>query len=171
VKALFQTPVYGLAMFSLFKSYIPAKLGVDIVYPFKVKMAKLRFFYAVGDELGNWFKANYCLEDVVEGKEPTVVNLKEIMVHFKEFVGAKTGVGAFTTAMIRLCGKRVDGRAGYLSIEINDHITYCRVMFELLNLLMLFLMYLTIFLLIFLMMIKRMQWMLTCKLIPQLENI
>ena len=83
-------------------------------------MAKLRFFDAVGDELGNWFKANYCLEDVVEGKAPTVVNLKEIMVHFKEFVGAKTGVGAFTTAMIRLCGKRVDGRAGYF-VNRNDH--------------------------------------------------
>ena len=83
-------------------------------------MAKLRFFDAVGDELGNWFKANYYLEDVIEGRELTVLNLKVVMLHVKEFAGSKTAVGDFTNAIIRMCGKRVDGSAGYF-INRNDH--------------------------------------------------
>ena len=40
-------------------------------------------------------------------------------------VRLKTGVGAFTTAVIRLCGKRVDGRASHL-VNGNDHAGYDR---------------------------------------------
>jgi hypothetical protein len=120
IKTMFQTPVYGFAMFQLLLSYVPMVLGIDVAYPFNVKMAKLRFFDAVGDELGNWFKANYCLEDVSEGAVLSVLNLKDVMVHFKEFAGSKTAVGAFNNAIIRMCGKRVDGSAGYF-INRNDH--------------------------------------------------
>jgi len=42
------------------------------------------------------------------------------MLHFKEFAGSKTAVGAFNNAIIRMCGKRVDGSAGYF-INRNDH--------------------------------------------------
>jgi hypothetical protein len=91
-----------------------------MMFQCKLKMAKLRFFDAVGDELGNWFKANYSLEDVSEGVALTVLNLKDVMVHFKEFAGSKTAVGAFNNAIIRMCGKRVEGGAGYF-INRNDH--------------------------------------------------
>ena len=42
------------------------------------------------------------------------------MLHLKEFAGSKTAVGAFYNAIIRMCGKRVDGSAGYF-INRNDH--------------------------------------------------
>jgi len=71
IKAMFHTPVYGYAMFQLLLSHVPMVLDTDIAYLFKVMM---RFFDAVGDELGNWSKANYYLEDEIEGRELTVLN-------------------------------------------------------------------------------------------------
>lgn len=89
-------------------------------------MAKLRFFDAVGDELGKWFKAYYYLEDVIEGRESTVLNLKVVML---------TAVGAFNHAIIRMCGKRVDGSAGYF-INRNDNMFLLMILLMLLNLLL-----------------------------------
>jgi hypothetical protein len=123
-KAMFHTPVYGYAMFQLLLSQVPMVLGTDIAYPFKVKMAKLRFFDAVGDELGKWFEAYYYLEDVVEGRELTVLNLKVVML---------TAVGAFNHAIIRMCSKLVDGSAGYFS---NDNMFLLMILLMLLNLLL-----------------------------------
>jgi hypothetical protein len=120
----FHTPVYGYAVFQLLLSQVPMVLGTDIAYPFKVMMAKLRFFDAVGDELGKWFKACYYLEDVVEGRESTVLNLKVVML---------TAVGAFNHAIIRMCSKRVDGSAGYFS---NDNMFLLMILLMLLNLLL-----------------------------------
>jgi hypothetical protein len=60
------------------------------------------------------------LEDVSEGSELTVLNLKVVMLHFKECAGSKTAVGAFNDDIIRMCGKHVDGGAGYF-INRNDH--------------------------------------------------
>ena len=107
-------------------NYIPKKLCVDIPYPFKVEMAKFRFFDAVGDELGSWFKANYRLEKVVEGVDISVLNLKEVITHFKDFAGSKIVVGAFHNVITRLCGKRVDGSGDYF-INRNDYM-FCRDM-------------------------------------------
>jgi hypothetical protein len=107
-------------------SHVPLLLRTDIAYPSKVKIAKLHFFDAVGDELGNWSKAYYYLEDVIEGRESTVLNLKVVML---------TAVGAFNNAIIRMCGKRVDGSAGYF-INRNDNIFLLLILLMLLNLLL-----------------------------------
>lgn len=40
---------------------------------------------------------------MIEGRESTVLNMKVVML---------TAVGAFNNAIIRICGKRVDGCAG-----------------------------------------------------------
>lgn len=42
------------------------------------------------------------------------------MAHFKLFAGKVGGVGVFNTAIIRICGKRLEGGAGYY-INRNDH--------------------------------------------------
>ncbi len=39
---------------------------------------------------------------------------------FNTFAGSNTAVGAFNNAIIRMCGERVDGGAGYY-IDRNDH--------------------------------------------------
>lgn len=43
---------------------------------------------AVGDELANWFHANYRLQTVNEMvANLSVLNLKEVIEHFKQFAG------------------------------------------------------------------------------------
>jgi len=99
---------------------VPLKLGSDVVYPFKVKMAKLRFFDAVGDELADWFRMNYGLAQANEGEALPIINLKVILNQFKLFAGSKMSIPAFIAAIIRICGKRVDGGAGYC-VNRSDH--------------------------------------------------
>ena len=120
VKSLFQSPVYRYAFFQLLLTFVPLKLGSDVVHPFKVKMAKLRFFDAVGDELADWFRMNYGLAQANEGEALPIINLKVILNQFKLFAGSKMSIPAFIAAIIRICGKRVDGGAGYY-VNRNDH--------------------------------------------------
>ena len=49
----------------------------------------------MGNDLGNWFKDSYYLKDVIDRREVSVLNLKVVMLHFKEFVESKTDIGAF----------------------------------------------------------------------------
>lgn len=120
VKLQFQTPVYGYAFFQMLLEYVPLKFGSDITYPFKVKMAKLRFFDAAGDELVTWFGVNYALVVSTDGVPSPVLNLKTVLAHFKSFAGSKISVSTFNAAIIRMCGKRVDGSNGYY-VNRNDH--------------------------------------------------
>jgi len=83
-------------------------------------MAKLRFFDAVGDELVDWFRMNYSLAQVNEGEVLPIINLKVILNQFKLFAGSKMSVQMFSAAIVRMCGKRVDGGAGYY-VNRNDH--------------------------------------------------
>mmetsp|Transcript_11457 Transcript_11457/g.15781 ORF Transcript_11457/g.15781 Transcript_11457/m.15781 type:complete len:130 (-) Transcript_11457:2-391(-) len=74
------------------------------------RLESLRFFDVVGDELVNRFKANYFLEDAVEGSVISVLNLKEFI--------SRSLLGLRHNAIIHMSGKRLNGSAGYF---INRH--------------------------------------------------
>jgi hypothetical protein len=62
---------------------------------------------------------NYVLTQV-DGEDLPVINLKVILNQFKSFAGSKMSIPAFTAAIVRICGKRVNGGAGYY-VNRNDH--------------------------------------------------
>jgi hypothetical protein len=111
-----KSPVYGYAFFLLLLTFVSLKLGSDVVYSFKVKLAKLRFFDAVGDELADWFR----IGTGQRGRGIAYHQLKIILNQFKLFASSKMSIPAFIAAIIRICGKRVDGGAGYY-VNRSDH--------------------------------------------------
>ena len=115
VKQMFQLPIFRHAFFKMLLPYV----GTVLTCPKSVEMANLRYFSAEGDELGNWFKENYMLEERVMGAKHSTLNVKDIYTHFKEFFGSKMGFNGFVLALTALCGKRVDNGPGFY-VNRND---------------------------------------------------